>query len=415
MPCGTIAEVFMGTFDLALRNVSRQRARTAVTLAAIATGVASIILAGGWINDIYVQLAEALIHSQSGHLQIARTGYYATGTRQPERYLLDDHKTLAARVSNTAGVQFVAARLNFSGLLNNGNADLPIIGQGVEPDKEAELGSYMHLSAGHRLTSREPAGMMIGSGVAQSLNLVPGSQVTVVATTIDGGMNTLDFDVVGVFDSFSKDYDARAVQIPLAAAQALVGTKGVNSMVVVLQRTGDTDRIAAQLRSALTSSGLEVLSWLEMNDFYTNTVALYDAQFAFLQAIILFMIILSVANSLNMSIYERVGEFGTMMALGNRRTHVRRLILVESAVLGIIGAAAGCVGGMLAAWGVSIIGISMPPPPNSEMGYVAHVRIVPAQVGVALLIGVCASVAAAVVPAQRISRMSPVEALRHWI
>ncbi len=61
---------------VALRNVIRQKAHTAMTLAAIVFGVAGLILAGGWVNDIFVQLAEALIHSQSGHLQVYKSGFY---------------------------------------------------------------------------------------------------------------------------------------------------------------------------------------------------------------------------------------------------------------------------------------------------------------------------------------------------
>ena len=52
----------------ALRNVFRQRARSAGTLAAISLGVAGLILAGGFVQDVFVQLGEAVIHSQSGHI-----------------------------------------------------------------------------------------------------------------------------------------------------------------------------------------------------------------------------------------------------------------------------------------------------------------------------------------------------------
>ena len=71
-------------------------------------------------------------------------------------------------------------------------------------------------------------------------------------------------------------------------------------------------------------AGLEVKTWLELNDFYAKTVKMYDVQFGVLRIIILLMVLLSVVNSVNMSVFERVGEFGTMMALGNRsRTGVR--------------------------------------------------------------------------------------------
>ena len=88
------------------------------------------------------------------------------------------------------------------------------------------------------------------------------------------------------------------------------------------------------------------------------------------------MVLLSVANSVNMTAFERVGEFGTMMALGNTRGRVFRLIVAENIVLGLFGGLAGIVIGVVLAQVISIIGIPMPPPPNADVGYIAHVRIV---------------------------------------
>ena len=80
----------MQVIRLALRNLARQRMRTGVTLAAIAFGVAALIVTGGFVEDIFIQLGEALIHSQSGHLQVAERGYFEGGTRTPERFQIRD-------------------------------------------------------------------------------------------------------------------------------------------------------------------------------------------------------------------------------------------------------------------------------------------------------------------------------------
>src|SRR5215813_11825748 len=98
---------------LALRNVVRQKAHTAMTLTAIVFGVVGLILAGGWVNDIFVQLAEALIHSQSGHLQVYKSGFYAAGSRSPEKYLIADPEPIKKRIAATPGVDNVMARLSF--------------------------------------------------------------------------------------------------------------------------------------------------------------------------------------------------------------------------------------------------------------------------------------------------------------
>ncbi len=400
---------------LALRNIVRKKTHTAMTLAAVVCGVTGLILAGGWVNDVFVQLGEALIHSQSGHLQVYKQGYYAAGARAPEKYLIAKPDEVKKTISSTAGVENVMARLNFSALLNNGRTDMPIVGEGVEPGKEAELGSFVQIVKGRRLTDKDTFGIEVGQGLAKALKLSPGNSVTILANTLEGALNSLEFEVVGVFQSFSNEYDARAVKIPLAAAQELLGTKGVNALVVSLKKTSDTDRIAALFKTQLAASDLEVKTWIELNDFYEKTVDLYKRQFGVMQFIILFMVLLGVANSVNMSVFERVGEFGTMMSLGSRSSQVTRLILTESVLLGLIGSAIGVIVGIGLALAISAVGIPMPPPPNANIGYTARIQLIPTAIIVSFAIGLSATVLAAILPAKRVARMPIVDALRQNI
>ncbi|HEX8874222.1 MAG TPA: ABC transporter permease, partial [Nitrosospira sp.] len=187
-----------------------------MTLAAIMGGVAGLILTGGWVNDIFVQLSEALIHSQSGHLQVYKAGYFSSGTRAPEKYLIASSSMVKQDIAANADVISVMARLNFSGLLNNGRSDLPVIGEGVEPGQEAVLGNSVSVTAGRQLEDKDVFGIMLGQGVARGLKLKPGDHVTLLANSLEGALNSIDLEVIGVFQSFSNDYDARAIKIPLS-------------------------------------------------------------------------------------------------------------------------------------------------------------------------------------------------------
>ncbi len=402
-------------WKLALRNVFRHRLRTTMTLMVIVIGTVGLNLSGGFVHDIFRQLAELLIHSQSGHLQIARQGYFERGTRSPEKYLIDDPRPLREAVAGAPGVRAVMGRLYLTGLLNNGRSDLPVIGEGVEPEGERTLGTSLVITAGRALEAGDQYGIMLGQGLAQALKLAPGDWATLVLNTPEGALNSMEFQVVGVFQTFSKDYDARAIRIPLAAAQELSTTTGVNTLVVLLDQTGNTARVAASLREKPELAGAEISTWLELNEFYTQTVEMYDAQFGVLRLIILVMVLLSVANSVNMSIYERVGEFGTMMALGNRSGRVFALILAENLIIGVLGAVIGTSLGIVLAMAISQVGIPMPPPPNSDLPYTARITLTPAVVASAFAIGLLATVGAALLPALRIRRIPVVEALRQSI
>lgn len=399
-------------FKLALRNILRHKTRTAMTLSAIVFGVIGLILSGGFVRDVLVQLGEAVIHSQLGHVQIFRKGFYEQGTRSPENYLIAESVMISEFASKLPEAESSMSRLNFSGLLSNGKSDWAIVGEGVEADKEAKLGSFLHVTQGRMLTDADQTGILIGSGVAQSLDLKPGDPVTLLLNTADGALNTLEFDVVGVFQSFSKDFDARAVRVPLTAAQKLLGREGANAIVLSLHRTPDTDFAAGLLKGKLSERGYDVKTWVEMSDFYVKTVELYKHQFGVLQFIVLIMVLLSVVNMVNMSVFERIGEFGTLMALGNTRGYVFRLVLVENVILGLAGALIGLLLGTALALMISSVGIPMPPPPNSNVGYTASIQLVPAGLLLAFVTGVGATIGAAVVPAYRVSRTMIVDALR---
>lgn len=225
-------------------------------------------------------------------------------------------------------------------------------------------------------------------------------------------MNSLEFEVVGVFQTFSKEFDARAVRIPLAAAQELLNTQGINRIVLSLKKTEDTERVTRSLAAQLDGTLYELKTWRQLNDFYQKTVDLYARQFGVLRLIVLIMVFLGVANTINMSVFERTGEFGTMMALGNTRMTIFQLVLLENVLLGVIGASMGALLGVALAVLISTVGIVMPPPPNANIGYTALIRIVPSVVVMAFLVGLIATILAAIFPASRVARTPIDEALR---
>ena len=127
------------------------------------------------------------------------------------------------------------------------------------------------------------------------------------------------------------------------------------------------------------------------------------------------MLVLSVASTINMVIYERTGEFGTLLALGQRRRQIFKLVMLENALLGLLGSLIGVVVGAALAGILSSIGIPMPPPPGSNAGYTATILLVPWVLVTATLIGALAAIVAAILPARRASRLPVVDALRHNI
>jgi putative ABC transport system permease protein len=400
---------------LAGRNVNRDKARSFLSLAAIAAGVTGLVLSGGFVHDLIVQLGEAVIHSQSGHIQVARTGYFDFGSRAPGKYLMTDEEVERLAVAQVPHVREAMRRIAFTGLLGNGRSSYPIAGEGIEADREARLGTYMLLEQGRMLTGNDRYGALVGAGVARAMDLKPGSTINLVAPTVDEAMNTLEFEVVGIFQSFSKDYDDRVIKIPLGAAQELLNSKGANVVVAYLDDTQNTAAVAERLRAKSKGLAVEVRTWESLNDFYAKTVALYERQFGVLRVIVLLMVLLAVAGATNVRVLERAGEFGTMRALGNRGKDVMALVILEGAFLGTAGALIGTAIAAVAAWAISSVGIPMPPPPNSNLEFVARIRLLPSGVIGAFATGLLATVLASVSPGIRVARLPIVEALRRLV
>jgi putative ABC transport system permease protein len=129
-------------FEFALRNLFGHKLRTGMTFGAVFFGVMSLVLSGGFIEDMFIQLREAVIHSQFGHIQVNAQGFFEKGARAPDRFMIDDAEPLRQKVARLPGVTDVMARVSFSGLLNTGRTDRSIVGEGIEPSRESKLGTF---------------------------------------------------------------------------------------------------------------------------------------------------------------------------------------------------------------------------------------------------------------------------------
>lgn len=400
---------------IAWRNLLRHARQSAFALAAIVFGVAGLALADGFVRDVFDQLGEATVRAQLGHLQLAQPGYREEGAGRPESFLVKRPKPVREALEADARVDAVAGRLHVSGVAGANGKEVPVEIEGVEAAPESGSGSYVKMLEGTGLAEAGASSAVVGEGVARRLRVRPGDYITVTGATIDGSLNAGEFRVAGVFRTFSKEFDDRAVRIALAEAQDLVQANGVHAIVVHLRNTAQTDAVLADARALSQAAGLDVQPWYELSDFYANTRALYERQFGILQLIALVLIAMSVLTSANITIFERTAELGTMRALGARSRAVVLLMVLESAFLGAAGALIGVVVALVLGALLSSIGIPMPPPPNAEAGFTAHILLTPAALAKAATVGVVSSVIGAIVPSWRVARLPIITALGHRI
>jgi putative ABC transport system permease protein len=245
----------------------------------------------------------------------------------------------------------------------------------------------------------------------------PGDTVALLCTTAGGSLNASEATVAGIFVSTNQAYDNAALRMPLGLAQSLLRVQGAHSWLILLEHTEQTDDFLAAFRARFpeNTTNLEFVPWYAHAEFYKKTVALFSKQMAVLRLIIGMIIVLSISNMLIMSVMERTGEIGTLLAIGLRRRKIMQLFATESLLLGLIGGIIGVVLGYGLAELISSIGIPMPPPPGMEEGYTGHIRITGALLVSSFAIALLTTMLAGLYPAWKASRQQIVDALRHNI
>ena len=397
---------------LALRSLSRNPRRTAISLFTVAFGVAALIVAGGFVDALLFKLREDTIHSQLGHIQIRDPRQGEPGAKDPFAHLLPASPEAMAPVAATPGVRMVTSRLALSGLISVGETTLSFSGQGVDPAREADLAQGIAVIAGTRLQPGDEAAAVLGEGLAASLAVKPGDTIALLVTAANGTFNAIDVVVRGIFSTVSKSHDDVALRLPLATAQKLLRVEGAQQWLVLLDDTDATGDALQRLRQTLPPDRYALTRWDEDADFYHKTSELFARQFGFVRIIVLAIIVLSILNTMTMNILERTREIGVMLALGDSRRRVLALFACEGALLGVVGAVVGAALGIAVAAALSAIGIPMPPPPGMNHGFDIGVALSPLLVAVAAAIGATAAAAAAVPPALRGARLPVVDALR---
>ncbi len=408
----------LSVFKIAFRNIFRNKRRTLLTLLAIMFGCVSLFLFGGYVNDIFAKMREQAIHTEIGHLQIHREGHEEFSLTDPVKYTFtgEQFARVVEIIEKDERVDFATPRLPVTGLISTGPSTVTLVATGVDPEKEAKLGTGVAIVSGERMSAGGEGEILLGKGLAEGVGAKAGDNLSMLGQTFDGMMNGMNVTVKGIFETGVKAYDNTAGQMSLGSAQLFLDTKNVDTIVVILKKTEDTYAVAESLAAKLKAAEIpvEIRRWDELAVFYKKVKFQLEMQFNMIKYVIIVIVVLGIANTMIMSVYERVQEVGTLMAMGTRRSRILGMFLAEGLTMGLIGG----VLGMLIAVGVKLLidaagGIPMPPPPGMTVGVSAFVAFVPSVAIMAFLTAVGTALISSIFPACHASRLEVVDALRH--
>jgi putative ABC transport system permease protein len=413
---------------LALRNVRRNRRRTLLTLAVVVAGYVALAMAGGFMAQTFAGLADGAIRGGIGHLQVLDPRVLEGDEGQSLEFSLADGEALAGRLRQDPGVAEVLPRIQFMGLLSNGSASVAFLGTGVDPVLEARHmavtervrdasrapGAEGSRGAGGRWLGPDPAAreVVLGTGLARSLGARVGTSLTLMGTTRDGALNAVDVEVVGLQDLGLKEMNDRFLATSLETAKILTDAGTARSRLsIVLKHPAEL--AVARARIAALCGGYSVKPWTELATFYGQVKMLYLAIFGFMGLVLFLVVLLATANTLLMSVMERLREFGTLRAIGLRPGQLLALLQWEGACLGLAGCAAGLVLTLLLRAGLNALHLQMPAPPGTSHGYELNIHLVPwVYLGAFLFLQAVLHLSA-LAPGLKAARLRITEALRH--
>ena len=418
----------MNTFKLAFRGLSRNRRRSLMTLLTIALGFAAIALFAGYTHNIYSGMSRGAIHGEMlGHLTLSKPGMRKEGRLYPERYLLnaDEVKKIGELLQSEPHVKLVAPRLAFSGLVSNGRASTIFIAEGIAPaalqkiqegiftQNEAKRGLYDKMLK--KLDSAHAEVVELSSGLAELLHLQQQGQAAMLVNTMYGQANALDVTLGGTFDTGNAGSNDKYALVSLALAQNLYDASGhADRLTVLLDDVAQTEPMRKLLHDKLHAAGfdLEIKSWNELSSFYNQVHGMFDMIFGFIFLIVLTVVVMSVANSMGMTVIERTREIGTLRSIGLRRAGVVRIFTTESLLLTLNGCGTGFLLTVLVRYGINVADISYTPPnsvsPTPLLIDLDMRRIV----FTCVLMGIVATLAA-YLPARRAANKVIIDALGH--
>jgi ABC-type lipoprotein release transport system permease subunit len=366
----------MTSVKLGIRNLARNRWRSGLTLAAIAVAVGlmiwTIAMYEGWI----AQMVRGATAVEIAQVQIQTAGYVESSRIYESFPLTDD---LVAEIRGVPGVVALSPRIKANGLLGNEQRSQVVRLLGVDPAMEAATTPVRDGLIEGRWLADEPAAdpapreVVVGSGVAQQLQVDIGDELVAILEAADGSLGNDLFVVVGVVRTGNTAIDRMAAYLHLADAQFITALDGdvheiavATADITTARATADSvgqaigaPTIATDDAAAMDEDEIVVRPWQEILPSIDQMITLFRRSYWFMYLILYLIAAIGILNTQRMSAMERRREFGVMMAIGMRPRRMFGQLQVETVVLGMLGALVGALLGGLLSWYHATVGLDL--------------------------------------------------------
>ncbi|MBN2361851.1 MAG: ABC transporter permease [Deltaproteobacteria bacterium] len=334
---------------LAWRNIWRQPRRTLITIAAMAIGVAFSMAAIALSDGLFEQGFDTVVTRSLGHVQIHAPAF------PQERALydtIDDADSLLAQVAALPLTAAAAQRLFGYVLLAASDQAAGALLTGVAPGREQALTRVAERVLRGRFLDPQPGSQIVlGEGLAETLQVDVGGEVVAVAQAADGALASELLRVVGVVRTGSVATDRAGAFVHLAGLRSMLGLERQAHEIALLARELDQiPALAEGCRTALAGRGLLVRDWRQVQPAVAQLLNLQSVTVWIVLFTVFSVAALGILNTSLMSVFERTQELGVLLALGLGPRRTVALVLLESCCLAALAALAGGALGLLLDW-----------------------------------------------------------------
>lgn len=403
---------------LAWRSIWRNRSRSIGAAFAVGftvfMGLAYFGIVNAYRDGLYVNLTDAV-----GHIQIHVRGY--RDIRDFREAVIRDASTMRQRIERALPGATVAAALEVPALLSGEDrARGVLLGGLTQPPALRERYAAKYVREGRLPAAQDLEGIAVGGALARTLKVKLGDTVYAYAPGTDGS-GASAYVVVGILHFPDPAQDARGALLSLPAAQDLAAPGAVSRFELHFPEfrhtTDDAALLPLHVRLQDTLGGdVVVETWRETYPSLNTLERMMRPLVIFFIGLFFVLAGLLVVNTIYLSVVERTRELGVVVALGARRGRVMRMVLAESLLLCVTGAAVGLSLGLAlirrlaqgfaypGSWGDITEAYGLPRVMYASLGTADVVIMIAFVIGIGVL--------AALWPARVAGHLAPVEAMR---
>ncbi len=408
---------------IAFRNISRNRRRSLLCMAAISLAAMTIVLMFSMITGMRADLKWNVQAYFTGQIRIRNSEYDDKELLNPLHLRLQTWRNILDSLGRLNPEPETVARIPFPAFLdpptvaNPDGDNLTAMGTGVDFSAEnmfQNLAEYLHQG---RLPEPGKAEILLGSSLAEKLGKTVGDSITLLTTTMRRGPNAATFTITGLADFRVAAMQQSYFYIPLDRAQHIL--KMGNSVTEILIKFNPTvsDREAKAMVSSILSESdnASVRDWRELN-MMVGWIDFAQILYDFMALIFFILASTVIINSIMMIIYERMREIGTIAAMGMQSGEIVRLFFLEAFFLALLGTAVGVLFGTGLTLILGITGIDFSSGMQGvdfDISNVIYPVLNFRSTVVVFFYSVAVASLSSLVPTLRAARIEPVDALRH--